>query len=201
MPVTAPARRLPFPLLLLVLAGCAAERGLELPEMESWEVRRQALAELGEWEFRGRVGVRTADDGFNGNLRYWQNGDVYLASISGPFGAGSVKIQGHGGAISITDGDGEMTEMHDAEAVLWRRYGWTIPVTSLRYWALGIPDPSLPAVTGVHEEGLLRRLEQGTWEVTIDEYREAGGQLMPRRMTANQRDTRVRIVIDNWTFR
>lgn len=193
-------RRLPRLLLLLVLAGCAAERGLELPEMSDWEVRRQALADLDEWEFRGRVGVRTVDDGFNGNLRYWQNDDVFLASVSGPLGAGTVKIQGHGREISITDQEGEVTEMQDAEAMLWRRYGWTIPVTSLRFWALGIPDPSLPAVTAIGEDGLLRRLEQGTWDVTIEEYREGGGQLMPRRMTATQRDTRVRIVIDNWTF-
>ncbi len=193
-------RRLPRLLLLLVLAGCAAERGLELPELSEWEVRKEALADLDEWEFRGRVGVRTTDDGFNGNLRYWQNDDVFLASVSGPFGAGTVKIQGHGREISITDQEGEVTEMQDAEAMLWRRYGWTIPVTSLRFWALGIPDPSLPAVTAVGEDGLLQRLEQGTWDVRIDEYREGGGQLMPRRMTATQRDTRVRIVIDNWIF-
>lgn len=193
-------RVFPSLLFLLVLSACAVDRGLELPDMPDWEARRAFLADVSEWEFRGRIGVRTTEDGFNGNLRWWQNDEVFLASVSGPFGAGTVRIQGHGGEVSITDQDGEVTEMQDAETVLRRRYGWTIPVTSLRYWALGIPDPSRPAVTGVRDDGLLNRLEQGSWDVTIDEYREDGGQLMPRRMTATHLDTRVRIVIDNWTF-
>ena len=33
----------------------------------------------------------------------------------------------------------ENRERQDAERDLYLRYGWTIPVRSLRYWALGIP--------------------------------------------------------------
>lgn len=168
--------------------------------MPDWEVRRAALAEVTEWEFRGRVGVRVAGDGFNGRLRWWQRNDIFLGSVSGPFGAGTVRIQGDGNEIAITDEEGAVTEMEDAEQVLRRRYGWTIPVKSLRYWALGIPDPDLPAVTEVGEDGLLERLEQGQWEVAIDAYTQSGGQPMPRRMTATHGDTRVRIVIDTWIF-
>ena len=37
-------------------------------------------------------------------------------------------------------------------------YGWTIPVTSLRFWALGIPDPASPAETEFGDDGQLRKL-------------------------------------------
>ena len=194
-------RALALPALLLAgLAGCAGPRGLALPEMADWEARRAALADLTEWEFRGRVAVRVADEGFNGRLRWWQRNDIYLGTVSGPFGAGTVRIQGDGNEMSITDEEGAVTEMEDAEAVLRRRYGWAIPVQSLRYWALGIPDPGMPAATQFGEDGLLERLEQGQWVVALDEYMQGGGQPMPRRMTATQADTRVRIVIDTWIF-
>jgi outer membrane lipoprotein LolB len=109
-------------------------------------------------------------------------------------------LQGDERQVAVTDENGEVTEMRDAEAELYRRYGWTIPVTSLRFWALGIPDPSSPAETAFDGQGQLTRLEQRNWVVQIDEYRETAGQQMPRRMSATHRDTRVRLVIDNWTF-
>jgi len=187
-------------LLLFTLAGCATQTGVGLPELPDWEARRDTLALLSEWEFRGRIGVSAGEEGFNGKLSWWQHDDVFLARVSGPLGVGTVKIQGDERQVAVTDEDGEVTEMRDAETELYRRYGWTIPVTSLRYWALGIPDPSSPARTSFDDHGQLTRLEQRNWIVEIDEYREGGGQPMPRRMSATHRDTRVRLVIDNWTF-
>jgi outer membrane lipoprotein LolB len=191
---------IPAVLLLIGLAGCAAQRGVGLPELPDWEARRAALAGLSQWEFRGRIGVSAGEEGFNGKLRWWQHDDLFLASVSGPLGVGTVKIQGDEQRVSVTGEDGEVTEMLDAEAELHWRYGWTIPVASLRYWALGIPDPTSPARTEISAEGQLTRLEQRDWIVNIDEYRDGGGQPMPRRMSATHRDTKVRLVIDQWTF-
>lgn len=193
-------RRLATAWLLLALAGCATQKGTGLPEFDGWDSRRDTLSSLSEWEFQGRIGVSAGEEGFNGKLRWWQHHDVFVASVSGPLGVGTVKIQGDERQVAVTDENGEVTEMQDAEAELYRRYGWTIPVTSLRYWALGIPDPSSPAQTAFDGEGQLARLEQRNWVVQIDQYREGGGQQMPRRMVATHRDTKVRLVIDNWIF-
>lgn len=187
-------------LALLMLAACAGPRGVELPELDTWEARRATLAGLSEWEFRGRIGVAAGEEGFNGSLRWRQNDDLFLASVSGPLGVGTVRIQGDERQVRITDSDGEVLEMRDAESELYQRYGWTIPVESLRYWALGIPDPHSPAQTELGGDGRLARLEQRGWNVSIDEYREGGGQAMPRRLTATNHDTRVRLVIHDWTF-
>ena len=89
----------------------------------------------------------------------------------------------------------------DAEAELRYRYGWTSPVTSLRFWTLGIPDPSSPADVEFNEEGQMSELSQREWQVTIGQYVDGGGQAMPRRLTAVSDDIRVRLVIDGWTFR
>jgi outer membrane lipoprotein LolB len=194
------ARGIASALLLLALAGCATQRGVGLPELNDWEARRNTLSSLSEWEFRGRIGVSAGDDGFNGKLSWWQHNNLFRASVSGPLGVGTVKIQGDERQVAVTDENGEVTEMRDAEAELYRRYGWTIPVASLRYWALGIPDPSSPAETVFDGNGQLTRLEQRNWVVQIDEYREGGGQPMPRRMSATHHETRVRLVIDNWIF-
>ena len=185
---------------LLLLSGCAVKRGIELPELTDWQVRQNVLAGLSEWAFAGRIGVSAGDDGFNGRLRWHQTDDDFRASVSGPFGAGTVRIDGNGERITVEEKDGQLTELHDAERDLRVRYGWTIPVASLRFWALGIPDPNAPADTEFDEEGQLARLEQRNWSVEIAQYRKGGGQLMPRRITAVNADAKVRLVIDSWTF-
>ena len=144
--------------------------------------------------------VLSINSGFNARFDWDQDGDAFKSSVSGPLGMGTVRIEGNGRRVTLTDKDGVATELQDAEAELRWRYGWTIPVTSLRYWALGIPDPAYPAATETDTEGRLSRLEQGGWTVEISRYAEGGGQQMPRILTATNPDTRVRMVIDRWIF-
>ncbi len=171
-----------------------------LPEIDSWNTRTQVLAELDEWEFNGRIAVKTDADGFNGKLRWAQNGDDFTATVSGPLGIGTVRLEGDERSVVMTDKEGVRTELEDAELELYYRYGWTIPVASLRYGALGIPDPATPAETDFNEHGQLHNLAQRNWSVSISRYGDGGGQLMPKQLTAENSDTRVRLVIDHWIF-
>lgn len=187
--------------LLAGVAGCAATGGRALPHFGSWETRKALLQATDEWEFSGRIGVIAGDDGFNGKLWWRQDGPVFRARISGPVGVGTMFINGHGGEVSLTDTKGETIELDDVEIDLEERYGWTLPVESLRYWALGVPDPAAPGDVRLNDAGQLSEIEQRAWQVVIDQYREGGGQPMPRRLTAWSGDTRVRLLIDEWRFR
>ena len=201
---TALRRSSPNPLLLLLVAlisACVAPSGLQLPELGDWESRQGILAGMDEWEFAARIGVSAGDEGFNGQLWWRQDGVVFRARIGGPLGVGTVFINGDHRELTLTDRDGVVTELRDAEVELRQMYGWTIPVTSLRFWALGIPDPASPAETEFGDDGHLKTLRQANWQVDITQYREGGGQLLPRRLSAVNDDVKVRLVIDNWVFR
>lgn len=186
---------------MLVVAGCASvPQSVPLPDMGDWETRTAVLGGLENWDFKGRIAVKAGDDGFNGRLAWMQAGDQYVATVGGPLGMGTVRIEGDARRAVHTDKDGVETVLEDVENDLYFRYGWTIPVASLRYWALGIPDPAIPATTEFDGQGMLSRLEQGGWTVDISRYAPAGGQPMPRILAAENGQTRVRIVIDRWLF-
>ena len=188
-------------LAALLLGGCATTpETVPLPVIDSWESRIEVLGALGDWQFRGRIAVKAGEDGFNGKFNWSQQGEAFNATVGGPLGMGTVRIEGDGRTVVLTDKDGVETVLQDAELELRYRYGWTIPVDSLRYWALGIPDPAQPAVTEVDDNGHLVRLEQRDWTVEISRYRDGGGQQMPRILSATNPDTRVRMVIDRWLF-
>lgn len=188
-------------LIPVILGGCTTTSGKLLPDLDDWETRKAVLERTDEWEFSGRIGVRAGDEGFNGKIWWRQDGIVYRARLSGPIGVGTVFVNGDGREVTLTDRDGVVTELEDAEADLRHRYGWTIPVTSLRYWALGVPDPATQAALEFDDEGRMSALRQGLWDVTVGQYADGGGQAMPRRLTAISGDIRVRLVIDDWTFR
>lgn len=186
---------------LLLVAGCATTRtGIPLPNLDSWGSRVAVLGQQSHWEFNGRIAVKAGDEGFNGKIIWSQRASVFSTTVAGPLGVGAVRIEGDEREVVLTDNDGLQTVLQDAESELLWRYGWSIPVKSLRYWALGIPDPARPAKTEIDDEGRLRSLEQGGWRVEISRYRDAAGQSMPRILTATNPDTRVRMVIDSWLF-
>lgn len=186
--------------IVSLLSACAAQRIGTLPALDGWDERQRILAGIGSWGFSGRIAVRDGEEGFNGNLHWEQRRDYFDARVSGPLGAGTVLIAGDAQAVTVTDDDGEVTTLADPEIELRQRYGWHIPVTSLRFWALGIPDPARPAAAELDGSGRLARLEQDGWVVTVDQYRDGGGQPMPRRLAAVRDGTRVRLVIDRWSF-
>jgi len=186
---------------LLSLSACATQQGVDLPDISQWENRQAILGRLDKWQFSGRIAVKTGDDGFNGKLRWIQDEDSFRATVSGPLGIGTVRIEGDRDGVEITDKDGTATVLQDVEMELYYRYGWTIPVESLRYWVLGIPDPRVPAATEFDDLERVSRIEQRGWNVNVGAYREAGGQQMPARLVASSRETSVRLVIDKWVFR
>jgi outer membrane lipoprotein LolB len=187
--------------LLAALTGCATTRdAVDLPPIDSWQVRNEVLGQVRTWEFKGRIAVKAGEDGFNARFNWAQDDDAFAATVSGPLGIGTVRIEGDGDSVTLTDKDGAESRLDDVETELLWRYGWTIPVESLRYWALGIPDPTAPGITELDDRDRLLRLEQSGWIVEISRYAEGGGQQMPRILTAKNQDTRVRMVIDRWLF-
>jgi len=194
-------RRAGLVVVLAVLTGCATTpTGIDLPPIDNWEVRNEVLGRIESWSFKGRIAVKAGDEGFNGKFNWTQEDEAFTATVGGPLGMGTVRIEGDGKTVVLTDKNGESTVLEDAELELRWRYGWTIPVNSLRFWALGIPDPAAAAVTELDDDGRLERLEQGGWIVEIARYQEGGGQQMPRILSATNPDTRVRMVIDRWLF-
>ena len=188
-------------LCLAILSGCATTRSsIDLPDITTWDLRQEALIELDSWEFQGRIAVKAGEKGFNGKFNWTQTGDEFYATISGPLGIGTVKIEGDGRAVFLTDKGGTRTILQNPETELYYRYGWTIPINSLRYWALGIEDPSVEAKAEVDEFGRLISLQQNDWVLKISRYRESAGQEMPRNLMASNLDTRVRMVIEKWMF-
>jgi outer membrane lipoprotein LolB len=184
-------------LTCLALAGCPSlpQRGAE---PQSWDVRRAELQARDSFALAGRVAVAAGEEGFNARLRWQQSGESSEVALDGPLGAGGVRIVSDGASLRVETSRGEQLDAEAARAEIARRLGFEPPLQSLRYWVLGVPDPSIPATETLDAEARLATLEQAGWRIEYTEYSAVAGRWLPRRLTLHHGEVRVRLFFDNW---
>jgi|HigsolmetaAR204D_1030405.scaffolds.fasta_scaffold00029_8 outer membrane lipoprotein LolB len=179
----------------LVLAACAGTpRRTGAPPAD--------LSQATFWEARGRLGVSGAGNGGSGSFAWEQHGERSDVRIRGPVGIGSLRLLVSGSTTASTlrveTGDGQVYRAEAAWSELEARLGATVPAGKLRYWMLGLPAP------GEHRwlsdrDGDFPTLEQDGWRIEY-RYSDEFGARLPRQIRAASGETRVRIVIDRWSF-
>lgn len=194
--------RLPAPALalglLILIAGCIATPRVT-PTAESWEQRRTRLQQFDNYAFQGRLAAAINNDGFNASLQWQQRSTRSEIDLRAPLGFGSVHIEREPARITLQTSRGEKLDGEVALASLTTRLGFALPLDSLRYWVLGVPDPQRPAVeTPSVDARYLVALEQDGWRVQYEEYRDSAGLPMPRRVQLTRADARLRLIIDKW---
>ena len=184
--------------LLAVLAGCRTLPPAP-PAGESWELRRPQLQSLEHFALRGRVAVAAGGEGFNASLRWTQEGNRSQVTLGGPLGVGGAKLTASGDDLTVITARGERIESEAAHAELAARLGFDPPLSSLRYWVLGVPNPGQPASESLDPaQQRLAALTQAGWHVEYQSYTSANGEALPARMTLQRDAVRVRLLVDDW---
>lgn len=181
----------------MVLAGCQTVPVPPAPIL-AWSVRRPALQNLDRFGLHGRVAVAVGSQGFNAGLRWTQSAAVTHLALTGPLGAGGVEVTADGGDLTVVTSSGKRLGNAAAQAELQDKLGFEPPLTSLRYWVLGVPDPAAPASVQLDSKQRLTELTQDGWRVDYSAYMPVGAEWLPRLLTLRRGQVRVRMVVDGW---
>jgi len=166
--------------------------------MADWPARRAQLQMRAQFTAQGRIGVVAGTDGFNGHLRWSQDGTRSTVSLDGPFGVGGVRIVADAGLLTVTNPSGEALDSQAAHDALVRRLGFEPPLNSLRYWIQGVPDPAGLSTESLGAQGYLATLAQSGWTVTFNGYMQTPDGALPQKMTVARDQVRVKLVIEAW---
>jgi outer membrane lipoprotein LolB len=120
--------------------------------------------------------------------------------LRAPLGVGGARVHFDGAGLQVIAADGTRSEGEDAQAQLVKVLGFDPPLTSLRYWLLGVPDPSATAVESLDSTARLTQLQQGDWQVVYGEYERSGGQWLPRQLSLRRGPLRMKLHISQWHF-
>ena len=196
--------RLLWIVAVAVVAGCRTVP-VQQPSatgMKPWDVTRPELQSRDHFSLKGRVAVAAGKDGFNAGLRWKQEGTRSQVSLEGPLGAGGVLITADGNNLSIINSHGDHLDSDAAHAELVARLGFDPPLSSLRFWILGVPDPATPSKEAIDpQQQRLQSLEQDGWQIDYGSYMPdtAGSASLPAKMTVQRSGVRVRLVVDGWS--
>lgn len=187
-------------LLAASFVGCASTAFVSdwpaqsLPE--GWEARRAALQGWDRFELEGRVSVVSVEDGLVAGWIWRQRAARTQVDLQGPAGLGARRWQFEAAEDDRPEGVA-LADWRAWEAAL----GVPLPVTSMRYWLLGVPHPSRPAEeTLLAGESRLVALVQDGWEIRFLDYAAVGaaGVALPSRLELTRESSRVRLVVRVW---
>ncbi len=163
-----------------------------------WLDRRDLLRSLDDWRMEGRIALKTGRDGYNGTLSWEQLEDDLDFRFRGPFGFGGFRIHGDLERLRVKTTGGDEFYLHDPEVEMRERFGWSLPVYSMRFWIVGVSDPGIEGDEVVDERGYLLELEQSGWDVSYDGYRSHQGLDLPRKIVMVNGDVQIKVVADRW---
>ena len=189
---------------MLMLAGCATilPPSEGSPSESVWRLRQQRLSQISNWLLQGRVGIETATESGSAALRWEQKGEQYSMRIMAPLSQGTFELTGSDEGVRLRSPDNQILSARDPEALMSRQLGWSLPVSGLRYWVLGIPSPLRPIEhIRVDENGRMLDLQQDGWRISIQRYGTVAGEELPDKIFMENSPLKVRMVIGEWQLR
>lgn len=204
--------RLRYLLPVLLLTGCAALPARAPDEVaRMWAAHQQALAPVVNWELRGRIALRSRDEGLQASLHWVRDGVRHRIALVGPLGSGQVRLTQDADGAELIDAEKKQYRGATARDVLLRVTGWDMPLESLNWWIRGLPAPDAKADQELDGDGRLKTLVQSGWEVEFLEYDRYGANELPSKLFARRREDvsgtglthvtlEVRVAIERWVL-
>ncbi|HEV7613793.1 MAG TPA: lipoprotein insertase outer membrane protein LolB [Steroidobacteraceae bacterium] len=180
-----------------VLTACVTARRVPAPKAVGWQQRVAELQKLDAWRLDGRAAVAVGTQGWQATLNWRQHGDSAEVHLSGPLGIGALVLKRSVDGLSLNGAPPSDAEL----AQLQERLGFELPIDHLRFWLLGVPDPSAAFELKRNDQDRGSQLIQSDWTIDIDRYMPLQGDFLPAHLVLSREGVRVRIAIDHWELR
>ena len=176
---------------ILVLPACSMLS--TTPEIAYQPTTAQnELYDLQRWAFEGRIAITGKNDAWSANINWEHTPTEDLIKLSGPLGQGGAVIQLNASGVTIDQGGGDVKSSTDVENFINQQVGLAVPVNSLRYWVVGLPDKSQAAST------IANGFEQVGWKNQYKTMQPVGSYVLPRNMTVTSETVKLKLFIDQW---
>ncbi|GIU47215.1 outer-membrane lipoprotein LolB [Shewanella algidipiscicola] len=179
----------------LLLGGCASRSDIDLQDINVSHVE-QAKA----WEMQGKLAVKTRDDKFSTNL-YWlhtpNRDQLRLTTMLGTT-VMLLERDEDGAQLMI---DGNTYQHHDAEQLLKRLTGWSIPIEHLPLWITGQVASSDLVIRYDNNHRPIQvqsTMTQTPWQVEFKSWQHQSGAQLPRLLELTRENIRLKMQINQW---
>ena len=178
-------------LILSSLTACVSVSRLSLPAVDlpvEWMARQTTLQSWARFDLRGKVSIVRGEQSVVAGVRWRQRGDALRLGLEGPLGTAASEW-----SFDSVRSDATLADLEG-------RLGVALPIASVRYWAIGVPDPSLEVQSVEIIANRLQALQQQGWSIRYLDYAPVPGARfeLPRRLQLESSEVRVRLFIESW---
>ena len=177
-------------MVFLVMTACSTtqvEEGIKYSKST-----REHLYDLGSWSFSGRLALTGKKDAWQANIVWAHDLGSDEIKLSGPLGQGATVIRLSSDEVIIDRGDGKVLSSRQPEDFISQQLGLAVPVRSLRYWVVGLPEPSTTFV--LTTDGFV----QSGWLIEYKQEQVVNSELLPRKISVTNERVKLKLMIDQW---
>lgn len=175
---------------VLLLSACASVS--TVPGGSYSQAMRSHLYDMQEWRLEGRLAITAPNDSWSADIQWSHLPDFEKIRLSGPLGQGAVVIELAGDVVTIDRGGGHVQSSNQPEQFINQQLGMLVPLKSLRFWAVGLPE------SGQAFQETADGFVQGRWLIAYKEMQKAGVEVMPHKMAVTNGHVKLKLIIDQW---
>jgi outer membrane lipoprotein LolB len=193
-----------FSLLGLLLTACVTPSGpVNKHSHKAWQQRLQQLEELEQWQIRGRVAVFVDNEVYNLGLSWQRDGADSNMNFEASLGQGFIQLNKNSNGVELETSEGTHYEGSNAQQVIYRATGLTIPVEGLQSWTKGIPHTHSTFEHEIDADGRAAHIVQDGWFINYLDYEAVQlptfGEIdLPRKLYMKHDRLALKVVIDQW---
>lgn len=180
-------------LSLVFLSGCSS-----LPNNLS-PVKVEKVADANAWEMTGKIAITVPNDKLSSNLYWLHSTNSDELTLTTMLGIQVLSLtQKEGKARLIVNG--ETYEDSTAQDLLLRVTGWTLPIDTLPLWITGQLSPTDTIKTKDNQNRPVHVITKTnpTWTINYLRWQQQQGTELPRLLTLNNTDIKIKIQINQW---
>lgn len=187
-------------LLLTLVTACSNQPKPSGGDPDAqWPIRAAQLQLLDDWQASGKISLRSEQRSESANMTWSQRSHHTKLNLSGPMGFSATTISSDGSKLEVIQGNSTRHYDISSPDAIVRETGWNLPLNAMHYWLKGLPAPALDIEQADITLGMLNRLIQAGWTITYQKFGQFGQYQLPMKIQLEGADTRIRVIIREWT--
>ncbi|WP_338049492.1 lipoprotein insertase outer membrane protein LolB [Parashewanella hymeniacidonis] len=180
---------------VMLLGACTS-----LPQTTLLPTQVSSVQQAKAWELKGKLLVKTPQDKFSTHLFWLHEPNRDQLTLTTMLGTTVLSLDARPDSVTLT-ADGKTHTGNDAQRLLQRLTGWSIPVNQFPYWITGqIHQQQL--ITNLDSYGnprsVLISLDGTHWSLTYKSWQQQSGANVPRLLQVKQPELDLKVQINKW---
>ena len=182
-----------------MMLGCSQFGQIDEVRQARWQSNQQALEAVQSWDIVGRAVIAMKGEAYSLGLQWRQQRGAMKMLLQAPFGQGVIQIDtNQAGQYQLRLPNGQIHISDSPEALLEEVVGWSIPISGLKFWIRGLPQPDGSFSHRLNQDGRPDSIRQNQWTIDYQDYFRKQQPVLPRRIKLTHANILLKLVIERW---